>query len=259
MKRAIFTKANYSKIKMEFMYLISLWPLINFLGMEKYKNMHFGKRCFIIGNGPSLGLMDLNLLKGEYTFGSNRIYLLNNEILDIITYYVAVNSLVLKQCYAEIQRLNMPKFLNWHERKFFSPGNTTFFLKDSYFDDKPKFSKKPWGIIWEGATVTYVAMQLAYFMGFSTVYLIGVDHNFTFVGKPHQTVTSNSVDINHFSKDYFGPGFQWQLPDLDLSEYSYKVAKREFEKNNRKIFDATINGKLSIFPKIDYYSIFNNS
>ena len=37
---------------------------------KKYEN----KRCFIVGNGPSLNIADLESIKNEITFGFNRIY-----------------------------------------------------------------------------------------------------------------------------------------------------------------------------------------
>ncbi|HQL39176.1 MAG TPA: hypothetical protein PKV95_06830, partial [Anaerolineaceae bacterium] len=44
------------------------------------RNQHAGKRCFIIGNGPSLRQTDLAKLRGEMTFGLNRIYLAFPEL-----------------------------------------------------------------------------------------------------------------------------------------------------------------------------------
>ena len=48
--------------------------------LEVYRDLHRGKRCFVIGNGPSLKQTDLSLLKNEFTFGLNRIYLLFPEL-----------------------------------------------------------------------------------------------------------------------------------------------------------------------------------
>jgi hypothetical protein len=109
--------------------------------------------------------------------------------------------------------------------------------------------------LWEGATVTFVAMQLAYFMGFKQVILIGVDHNFTSTGKPNTTVVSTGADPNHFHPGYFGKGFRWQLPDLETSEIAYRMAKSAYEKNGREILDATIGGKLTVFPKVNFDTI----
>jgi hypothetical protein len=45
---------------------------------------------------------------------------------------------------------------------------------------------------------------------------------------------------------------KWQLPDLAGSEKAYKLAKEHFDKDNRLILDATIDGKLNVFEKIQF-------
>ena len=112
------------------------------------------------------------------------------------------------------------------------------------------------GRVWEGATVTNVALQLAFHMGFSEAILIGVDHNFATKGKPNTTVVSDGDDPNHFNPGYFGKGFRWQLPDLDTSEIGYEIARQAYETDGRKVLDATVEGKLQIFPKVDFTSLF---
>ena len=47
-----------------------------------------------------------------------------------------------------------------------------------------------------------------------------------------------------------------QLPDLDVSEQAYHMARIFYETAGRKLVDATIGGKLTIFPKADYDSLF---
>ena len=108
----------------------------------------------------------------------------------------------------------------------------------------------------KGGTVTYAAVQIAYYMGFDTIILIGVDHSFTTKGKPHSEVVSEGDDPNHFDPQYFGKGVRWQLPDLERSELAYQTAKNHFEQAGRKIVDATIGGNLDVFEKVDYLSLF---
>jgi hypothetical protein len=93
-------------------------------------------------------------------------------------------------------------------------------------------------------------------MGFDEVILIGVDHNFTTKGEPNKTVVSQGDDPDHFDTRYFGKGFRWQLPDLDTSEIGYRMAKQAFEQDSRRIVDATVGGKLTVFEKVDYNSLF---
>ncbi len=212
------------------------------------------ERCFIIGNGPSLKHTDLAKLKSEYTFGMNRIYLLFPDLGFTTTYYLSVNSLVIEQCAADIQTLPIPKFLSWRSHDLVQPSDDTIFLFTTYTG--PKFARDAGGRIWEGATVTYVALQLAYFMGFDQVVLIGVDHNFTTKGQPNTTITSQGDDPDHFDTAYFGKGFRWQLPDLETSESAYRLARNAYEQAGRQVLDATVDGKLTVFPKVDYDTLF---
>ncbi len=218
------------------------------------KDSHKGERCFILGNGPSLAKTDLSRLKNEFTLGMNRIYLAFEDMGYQTSYYLSINDLVVEQCADEIQRLDMPKFVSWRARTWLKPQANLYFLYTTYTG--PKFARDIRGRLWEGATVTYVALQVAFYLGFEKVILIGVDHNFATQGKPNTTVISQGEDPNHFHPGYFGKGFRWQLPDLDTSERSYKLARKTYEAAGRQVLDATIGGKLTIFPKVDYDSLF---
>jgi hypothetical protein len=111
--------------------------------------------------------------------------------------------------------------------------------------------------VWGGATVTYVALQLAFYMGFKTVILVGVDHSFSSKGVPHAVVEGGDSDSNHFHPKYFADGTRWQLPDLQTSEYAYRLAKEAYESAGRRILDATIGGKLTVFPKVEFDDVIN--
>ena len=220
----------------------------------EFHNRFQGQRCVIIGNGPSLQRTDLTRLKNEYTFGLNRIYLNFAEMGYATSFFVSINDLVIEQTAAEIEQLNIPKFISWRARRWLRPSDDLFFLHTTYTGRK--FAKDARGRLWEGATVTYVALQLAYYFDFSTVVLIGVDHSFSAKGRPNETVVSQGDDPDHFHPKYFGKGFRWQLPDLDTSEVGYRMARQAFEADGRQVLDATIGGKLTIFPKADFSKLF---
>jgi hypothetical protein len=93
-------------------------------------------------------------------------------------------------------------------------------------------------------------------MGFEQVILIGVDHNFVTKGDANKTVTSQGDDPNHFAPNYFGKGFKWQLPDLETSERAYRMARAAYEDDAREVLDATVGGKLTVFPKVNYTTLF---
>ncbi len=218
------------------------------------KDKHRGQRCFIIGNGPSLKQTDLSCLKDELTFGMNRFYLAFPDLGFTTTYYLSINSLVIEQCAGDIRGLSMPKFLSWRSHPLIEPTPDVVFLHTTYTG--PKFAPDARGRLWEGATVTYVAMQLAFHMGFQQAILIGVDHSFSSQGKPNTTVVSQGDDRDHFNANYFGKGFRWQLPDLETSERAYIMARQAYAAAGREVLDATVGGKLTVFPKVDYESLF---
>lgn len=222
--------------------------------LSAYKDKYRGQRCFIIGNGPSLKNTDLSKLKDEYTFGLNRIYLMFPELGFKTTFLLSVNDLVIEQCAEEIQALAIPKFVSWRSRTVLKPADDLYFLYTTYTG--AKFARDASGRLWEGATVTYTALQVAYYMGFEKVILIGVDHNFITKGQPNKTIVSQGDDPNHFTPGYFGKGFRWQLPDLETSEIAYCMAREAYEKDGRQVLDATVGGKLTVFPKIPYDSLF---
>jgi len=223
--------------------------------LETWRNKFKGERCFVVGNGPSLRKTDLSRLDGEFTIGMNRIYLAFEDYQFRSSCLVSVNDLVLEQCHAEMQALEIPKFISWRARKYFKAGPDTLFL-DTTYTLPEDFNGDATERLFEGFTVTYVSLQLAYFLGFSEAILIGVDHSFATKGPANTVVTSQGEDPNHFNANYFGIGFKWQLPDLEGSERAYQMAREAFEADGRQILDATVGGKLTIFPKVDYEGLF---
>ena len=223
-----------------------------------YKDRYSGYRCIVIGNGPSLKKMNLAVLRNEFTFGLNRIYLLFDEWGFSTTFLVSVNRLVLQQFGDELQNVNaLVKVFSWGGRQYIQSDAHTAFLA-------AKPSKVMTGQISAGyypthGTVTNIALELAYFMGFSEVLLIGVDHNFTDRGTGGKAIIANGPDQNHFSNDYFGKGTVWQLPNYESMEYGYRKAYSLYQRGNRRIVDATPGGKLQIFPKVDFMEYLNAS
>jgi hypothetical protein len=224
--------------------------------LYELKNKYRGRRAFIIGNGPSLKRTDLALLKDEFTFGLNRVFLMFPILGFSTSCVVSVNDLVIEQSIEAIQALKIPRFFSWHSRRFCTADDTNspIFLYTTY--ESPGFARDVRGRVWEGATVTYVALQLAFHMGFEQVVLLGVDHDFQNKGEANKTVVSTGDDPDHFSPHYFGKGFRWQLPDLATSELAYCMAREAYRKAGRQVIDATVGGRLNVFPKADYNSLF---
>ncbi|HEX8023210.1 6-hydroxymethylpterin diphosphokinase MptE-like protein [Mucilaginibacter sp.] len=230
---------------------------------DKYK----GERCFIIGNGPSLNNIDLTKLKDEYTFGVNAIYLNYEKMNFHPTFYVLEDYAVAEDRADEINNYNEAEykfigyFLNYVIKD--TPKRITTNVYISAYEElfTPTFSENCLEGIGVGGTVSFQCMQLAFYLGFSKVYLVGFDHNYAIPKEANlersSVILSESDDENHFSKEYFGKGYRWHDPKVDRMEKSYEEAKAHFDAADRKINNATAGGKLEVFERVDYNSLFN--
>lgn len=219
--------------------------------LRKFKNKHLGEDCFIIGNGPSLNKMDLEKLNDFHTFGMNKIYLIFKRANLNLSYLTAVNELVIKQSKEVYENFNVPIFISYKGAKGVIKNKPHIHRVLTTGGISWQFGETIEAPIYEGCTVTFIALQLAYYMGFRRVFLVGVDHNFKQTGNPHEEQKMEGDDPNHFDPDYF-KGQQWHLADLKGSEVSYSLADYAYQRTGRKIYDATVGGKLQIFEKLSF-------
>jgi len=228
---------------------------INRERLKYFKNIHNGKRCFIIANGPSLKQVDFKLLRDEITFGMNRIYLMEKVNNFKPTYLACIDKKSqLLQFTEDYNNINGICFYEWNSRCLFNKKNNFIFIKGKF---SPQFSTDPIkDRLGNGKSVTYSCIQLALYMGFKEVYLVGKDHNYNTSTKAGIGVKSTGEEDNHFIKGYYKKGQNWDAPDYKSEEYAYKLARKVFEKCSRTIKDATIKGKLDVFEKIEFNSLF---
>ncbi|MDX2128598.1 MAG: 6-hydroxymethylpterin diphosphokinase MptE-like protein [Chloroherpetonaceae bacterium] len=220
----------------------------------KFHNLHKNQQCIIIGNGPSLSKVDMNIFKSVTTFGVNKIFLLYPKTLWRPTYHFFLDPYVIRQSYDAIQKYKNDSsfFLNFDNVGDLYKREPSFYYYRS--QNVLGFNKfLPSMTVSDGQSVTYVVLQFAYIMGFKTVYLFGIDHNHHFVSNtPSKEIITDSHPKNHFDPNYFETGQVWWKPDKDYIEMAYRLAKFFYERDDRKIYDCTINGNLNIFEKMDY-------
>ena len=231
---------------------------------DKYK----GQRCFILGNGPSLNKCDLKLLENEFSFAVNGIFYKTKEMGYKPTFYMVEDNHVVADNLKAINNYKCEyKFFPYNYKNIISPDVTTIFLPmDSGFYREnhpyfcvPRFSKDVPNEIFTGQSVTIMQLQMAYHLGFTDVYLIGMDFSYAL---PESTkvegcnYTSQEDDVNHFHPDYFGKGKKWHDPKLDRVLMNYEKCKESFEEGGRKIYNATVGGKLEIFERKDFDKLF---
>ncbi len=217
------------------------------------KNRHQGQRVVLVANGPSLNKMNLSFLKDEITIGLNKIYLGFNTFCFYPRYYVAVNDKVIVQSAEQIKQLSCVKFISDRNAQLIPETALTYHINTSISE---RFSYDISRGVGEGWTVTYAALQIAFYLGFSEVILIGMDHRYEYSGLPNEACRMDGPDLNHFSKDYFGYGKTWDNPDLANSEESYRIAREIFKQAGRRIIDATLDGACTVFEKVLYQNLF---
>lgn len=218
-------------------------------------NSQAGAHGFIIGTGPSLLQTDFEAVRGHPTIGLNRLYL-GFDTFGVKTDFLAcVNLRMLEKAAPELARAGPRLVSTWAARHLFPADCDMIYLRTL---DSRRFHANLMDAVATGGTVTYVAMQFAYWLGWSKLTLLGIDHFYGLERQelrlgPHATVRRTGEDANHFTSSYVGKGDIWQLPDLQQSEEAYSNARQAFEAAGRRVEDATVDGKLQVFPKLDTF------
>lgn len=225
-----------------------------------YKNKHKGERCFIVCNGPSLTKKDLKKLENETTFGTNRIYMSGF----IPTYYAVEDHLVVEDSASEIDALKCVKFIPKNLAYHFKQPAEFIDMKFEYdYEDFPNFGEDADDCVWSGGTVTYMCLQLAFWMGFSEVYLIGLDHDYQIPSDAKEVqplvYLSQSDDPNHFDPAYFGKGKRFHDPNPKRMELAYAKAKAVYGKHRRTVANVSRKSKLKIFKRARFDDLFTAS
>lgn len=236
--------------------------------LAAFKDRHRGERVVIVGNGPSLNELDLTRLKSEHTIAVNGIFYARDQMGFDPSYYVVEDTAVMRDNLDEIIAYDAGHkfFPSMYRQVVGEHQNVTYFMMNRGFYDPaspdfcvPRFSVDPTQRVYSGQSVTLINLQLAYHMGFEEVVLIGMDFSYTVPPDAiveGDIITSTSGDPNHFHPEYFGPGKVWKDPKLDRVLANYAMAKQIYEADGRRIVNATAGGRLELFERVDYTSLF---
>ena len=214
--------------------------------LNRFHDCHRDERMVLVCNGPSLNQTDFSLIRSEVSMGLNKIFLGFRRLKFYPRYYLAINPRVIEQSAQEIAQLNCVRFLkNMGNSNPLPESALTYFLQPR---PEERFHHDVCKGFFEGYTVTFAALQLAFFMGFSEVVIVGMDHRYKYEGLPNEPRTLKGSDPNHFDSTYFS-GQTWDNPDLANSERFYAMAQKAFEEEGRRIIDCTVNGACTVFEK----------
>ena len=123
-------------------------------------------------------------------------------------------------------------------------------------------------------SVTHFSIQLAYYMGYSTIYLYGIDNTYVKYLDNDGTFKINNTVESHIEgmkknvddekqdkavKTKFQAYKTGGYADKRKSDKGYLECKRFAEKHNIKIINLTHGGTLDIFERQDFNSVFNKT
>lgn len=234
--------------------------------IEKYKNIYKGKRCFLIGNGPSLSPSDLDKLyeNEEICFACNKINLIFPKTKWRPNYYAmsdGTGMLMLKDTLDEIDCVKFIADYYEMDKKYEVSGKNVEYLHYQFggMYNHPGFSFDPTNYTCEGGTALYdICLQMAVYMGFSDIYLLGVDN----------TIMEGEND--HFDESYFSDDVRKeyeeirQINAIDEKDDVYNQINRCFEvaqyymqRGYFNIYNATRGGKLNVLERVNFDELFS--
>lgn len=230
--------------------------------LERFHNIHKRERAFILGNGPSLRVSDLETLhkNHEICFGLNKIHKIYGQTAWRPDYICMSDARVISACEGELDKIISDSIVFMADRFFYS--NEVHFcldkvqyvhLKSEYFDPNlPGFSDDiTEGVFWGGSVTYDLTLQIAAYMGFKEIYLLGIDHN---------NIGSVTDSRNHFIPDYFNEeekevykGITANFKAMDLAYQKAEIYSRE---HGFRIYNATRGGQLEVFERVDFDELF---
>lgn len=215
-----------------------------------YKNKYKNKRCFIIGTGPSLEINQLELLKNEYTFSMNSIVLSFKDTSWRPTYYFIQDGRAFKKLKDKILPLDKKDIfigINYRydgvkidDKEFYKCNFYPLYMRPDEKIYKIKFSDDCYEIVWDGTTVVYSILQMAMYMGFSEIYLMGIDCDYTSGDKKNIVeYVNNTNNIITESKML----------------YTFSLAKQYANKKGIKIYNLNEKGNLYMYSRKNLFEV----
>lgn len=219
--------------------------------IEALHNTHKGERCFIVATGPSLRFEDLETLKRnkEICFSMNSIYEAFAKTDWRPDYFLVDDCSMLRDESIDWDAIDVPnKLMGDTSEEFWNKEK-----KDKYYkyhqiyemcqDRLPHFTDDFSRRTYLGYTVTYTCLQLAAYMGFSEIYLLGVDFSYA---------NERNATYGHFYKEEKKEAVGYTKEVLN----AYKATKKYADEHGIKVLNATRGGMLEVFERVNFDSLF---
>lgn len=246
---------------------------------EELKKNKKNDRCFIIGNGPSLKMLDLKRLETQDKIMVNDFYkseellrlspqfwmiadplywqkeILLYPKLDLINNHFINTKLLINE--VALEYLNT-EVINYSNVYYYWMG-----INDEYIDSAEKIDFQEM-VPRFAQNVVSVSLMLAIYLEYKEIILIGCDHTWWGYSKedidrgtlPPHIYEQNAQDIK-FDKEILKElSYEGLQKTIERQKYEYTELKRIAENQGIKIYNATPGGYLEIFERKDFNSFF---
>ena len=252
---------------------------------KRFKDMYKGKRCFVLGNGPSLNSHDLSLLENEFVFTVNQISrhkdfkklktnfhfwadpiffqldLSKEEDKELLNKMKEVNTDNNKPiCFYEYSARNLIKSTNLD-----SELNIHYYKCGRSFSDIPQKEINMTAFMPSFSTVVHYAIATAIYMGFSEIYFLGCEST--------GIISAVNIRLNeNLANDYAYElsenedkrmrkrveklSFEQELYGFYKIISDYKLLNKHCKKRNIKLFNCTPGGLVEGVPRVKFESLF---
>ncbi len=245
----------------------------------RFKDIHKGERCFILATGPSINKENLKLLKDETCFAVSMFYL--HKDIHLIDPLYHVDAAMHAPFGFDFLDENFKAFENYYSDKttfFFGHTNyeysyynylttnshlrkdNTFFLNyvlSTVLDEWNHMNQNLWDItksLFSAQSVVYCAIQIAAYMGFKDIYLLGCDYD--------HIANSRRKRSTHFYGDTKGLDDSGSWPSMEeiLFRYllmwkQYRLMKSYLSSRGITVYNATEGSYLDIFQTVSLEKI----
>lgn len=228
--------------------------------LRQLHNRYMGRRCFIVGNGPSLKPADLDRIceNGDLSFASNKIDKIFPQTRWRPTFYSIMDE---AYQYTLLETMNnVPAQVKFFRMNSYPVtrrviGNVVWVNTDGNRSllDHPKFSENCSKVVYTIASVTYAMFELAVHMGIREMYIIGCDNSYGIEKRKDGTIVNNGTHSYFTGSDEKSDkvvGSPWEM------NIAYEYARQYADAHGIKIFNATRGGHLEAFKRVDFDTLF---
>lgn len=246
------------------------------------KDIHRGKRAFILGNGPSLRHQDLTLLKNEITFAGNWFALHDHYAQIAPSYYCLCSHTIfggwdtrepklddtLRQLLLD-RTADSIKFFSFDFRDYLEssevfPGHDLRYLLyekplKRFVDSAKDFNLDPAQAVHDGHTVVVTfALFLAHWMGIREIYLLGCDCDYGIAKESDEKQYFYESSLHTTKTSAFDHLQKVWNPEGGRIFQTYDIVKSVMARQGVTIYNSTHGGCLDLFERRTYESLFEN-